>query len=353
MDIKATLRNERSAIEAEISKFMDGEIARSPDDPLMLDILGSIKEYTLRGGKRIRALLLVKGYEAVGGKDLEKARKASVALELIQSMLLIHDDIIDSSGERRGGPSLHVHFEDQHRERGLRGPSRDFGVNMSIIAGDLAESLGEKALASSGFSPQHLLKAMRYQADMIRDTGFGQVLDLYSEALPEWSEEMVFKVQKYKTARYTLEGPLQIGAILNGASDRQLEVLSEYAIPVGKAFQIIDDILGFYGDPKRGGKEDLADIKEGKRTLLIMKALELASREDKEKIMKALGNKDLTVEEAEVARGIIRSCGSEIYSRNKARELSQAGIKALETSHLKGDVVDFLKDLSDYLLSRA
>jgi geranylgeranyl diphosphate synthase type I len=188
---------------------------------------------------------------------------------------------------------------------------------------------------------------------MIKDTGFGQILDLYSEALPEWSEDMVLKVQKFKTARYTLEGPLHIGALLHGASQEQLKVLSDYAIPVGIAFQIIDDILGFNGDPKRGGKEDLADIVEGKRTLLIMKALEIASMEERSLILETLGRKELTVEGAERLRMIIRNCGSEQYSRNLAGKLSEEGISALETSILDPDAILFLKELSGYLLSRA
>jgi geranylgeranyl diphosphate synthase type I len=353
MDFKQAVRDEKLLIEKKIEYFMDEEIENCLEDPLTREMMESIKEYTLRDGKRIRAILLVKGYQAVGGKDLEGARKASVCLELIQSMLLIHDDIIDSSAERRGGPSLHVHYRDLHRKRKQNGPSDDFGTNMAIIGGDLAESLGEKALVTSTFPPERIIDALRYQTDMIRDTGFGQILDLYSEALPEWSENMVLKVQKYKTARYTLEGPLHIGAVLNGASDDQMKALSDYAIPVGIAFQIIDDILGFYGDPKRGGKEDLADIKEGKRTLLIMKALELAREDEKAKILIALGNKDLTVEDAEEVREIIRSCGSEEYSRKMAKELSEQGIKALDGSILDEEVIEFLKDLCDYLLSRA
>jgi geranylgeranyl diphosphate synthase type I len=307
----------------------------------------------MRGGKRVRSLLVIMGYRGLGGRDTERARRASISWELIQTMLLIHDDIIDESPERRGAPSFHKEMEELHREMGYRGDSEKFGKNIAVIAGDLAESLGEKALVRSGFPPENVQNALEIQADMIRDTGLGQVLDLYSEALHEWSEDMVLKVQKYKTARYTLEGPLHIGAALKGASTKQMDVLSRYAIPVGVAFQIIDDILGFYGDPKRGGKEDLADIKEGKRTLLIVKARELVSDEVWSKIEAALGNEDLTVEEAEEVRSIIRQCGSEKYSRDAASELSESGIRAIEDSALDPYVKGFLKDMASYLLKRA
>jgi geranylgeranyl diphosphate synthase type I len=353
MVFKDILSMEKELIEKEISGFIKREIEISPDDPHAREILNTIREYTMRGGKRVRSILVVMGYRSVGGRKISQARRASISLELIQSMLLIHDDIIDESPERRGAPSFHKLMESRHLSRELKGDPVKFGTDIAIIGGDLAESLGEKALVTSGFPSERILDALLLQADMIRDTGLGQVLDLYSEALHEWSEDMVLKVQKYKTARYTFEGPLQIGAALHGATETQMRSLSEFSIPVGVAFQIIDDILGFFGDPGRGGKEDIADIKEGKRTLLILKALENVSEMDREMIENALGKKDLTVEEAEIVRKIVKECGSEQYSREKAEELSKIGMDALEKSDLDPEVVGFLGQLTGYLLSRA
>jgi geranylgeranyl diphosphate synthase type I len=267
-------------------------------------------------------------------------------------MLLIHDDIIDRSHTRRGKPSLHLLFDKRHRERSYLGDPGSFGINMAIIGGDLAESFGEKALLNSGFPKDRLLDALICQTEMIRDTGYGQVLDLYSVELPEWSEEMVIKVHTFKTARYTLDAPLKIGALLHGASRKQLDALEGYAIPVGIAFQIIDDILGFFGDPKRGGNEDLSDIKEGKRTLLMIKALENGTEEQKEKILSALGDQDLTVERAEEIREIIRITGSEDYSREMAKKRTEEGINALEGADLDPEIVDFLKNFAELLMNR-
>jgi len=349
---KKTADDLKGRIERELERFMKEETDLSLDDPLVRDIMDALTEYTLREAKRVRAILAVIGYQAVGGRDLEKAVRASISLELVQSMLLIHDDIIDSSPERRGGPSFHAYYAKLHRSAGYGGIPDRFGTNMAIIGGDLAESLAEKALLSAGFPPERTISALVRQTEMVRDTGFGQVLDLYSESLPEWTEEMVAKVQEFKTARYTLEGPLLIGASLHGASDSQMKALSDYAIPVGIAFQIIDDILGFYGDPKRGGKKDRADIIEGKRTLLIMKALELCSSTDRIRIRSALGNKRLTIREAEAVREIVRRSGSEEYSRKMAEELSDRGIAALEGSDLRKEQVKFLREFAKYLLGR-
>ncbi|MFW3145866.1 MAG: polyprenyl synthetase family protein [Thermoplasmatota archaeon] len=353
MDAGSMMASEREKIEAELVSFFKKERKGIVRDDLALRVLDELRDFTLRDAKRVRSVLTVMGYRAVGGRDLRKARKAAVSLELIQTMLLIHDDIMDRSERRRGEPSFHRIFGSMHERSKFPGDPERFGINMALIAGDLAESLGEKALLTSGFPAERIHDALVCQADMIRDTGIGQVFDIYSEALPTWSEEMVIKVHTYKTARYTLDSPLRIGAHLHGASEEQLASLSSYAIPVGIAFQLIDDILGFYGDPKKGGRADLSDIKEGKRTLLIVKALELTDAAGKRKIMNGLGNPGLAVKEAENIRAMIREGGSEGYSRMKAREYTEIGKSALKGTDLDPEIVTFLEELAELLVGRA
>jgi len=353
MDISSILTEEKAEIEREVEMFFREEKSYSLHDPLISNVLDSIREYTLRDAKRVRAILAVMGYRAVGGKDLEKARKASISLEMIQTMLLIHDDIIDRSHTRRGLPSFHRKYEILHRDMEYLGDPGRFGMNMAIIAGDLAESFGEKALLVSGFPQDRIQDALLCQTEMIRDTGYGQMFDLYSVELPEWTEEMVIRVHTYKTARYTLDSPLRIGALLHGATEEQLSALSGFAVPVGVAFQLIDDILGFFGDPKRGGPSDLSDIEEGKRTLLIIKALERSDPDQKEKLMGLLGNDGLTVEDVGWIRNLIRETGSEDYSRKLALSKTAEGISSLENADLDPWVVRFLKEFADYLASRA
>ena len=353
MDFKETMAAEVSSIEKEIDLFFRREIENSLESELTRDILHSLKRYTLKGGKRVRGTLVVMGYRAVGGKDIPRIRAASVGLELIQSMLLIHDDIIDRSPERRGGDSFHVEYSKAGERRGLQGDPERFGENIAIISGDLAEAFGEKAVLKSGFPPDRIKRALEAQADMIRDTGFGQILDIYSGELDKWEENDVLMVHKYKTAIYTFEGPLHIGANLNGASVEKLKALSDYAIPAGIAFQLIDDILGLFGDPKRGGEEDLADIKEGKMTLLIVKALEMAEKGDVDFIKKTLGRTDLTTDQARRFRSIIENCGSVGYSRDLAKEYSSQALNALDEDLLDEEVIEFLRGFTEYLMKRA
>ncbi|MFO8051442.1 MAG: polyprenyl synthetase family protein [Thermoplasmatota archaeon] len=353
MDIRKVMSREKELIESEISQFFQEESLSSPDDPLAQDLLDNIRDFTMRDAKRVRSILVVMGYRSVGGSDLDRARKAAVSMELIQSMLLIHDDIMDRSDLRRGAPSFHRVYSRIHRDKGYLGDPEEFGLNMALIAGDLAESFGEKALMNSGFASENIQRALRCQTEMIRDTGFGQMLDLYSVELPNWSGSMVEKVHINKTARYTFDAPLRIGAELCSAKPEQLRTLADYAIPVGVAFQIIDDIIGFYGDPMRGGKEDLSDIKEGKRTLLILKALELVNEREMSIIQNALGKSELTVEEAEEVRKVVKRSGAEAHSRKRAEELTRSGAEALKGSALDPDMIDFLTEFSDHLMKRA
>jgi len=353
MGFKETMAVEKGNIEREISAFFERERAACPSRPEFQTMLDALEEFTQRGGKRIRSVLLLMGYLSAGGDELDKARRAAVSMELVQDLMLIHDDLIDSSPERRGRPSFHMVYEGMHEKNGYRGDPSEFGRNMALIGGDLAESLANRALLSSGFPPKRLRDAMSCQACMVRDTGLGQLLDVMSQAAPGWTEEMVLMVHRYKTARYTFEGPLHIGAHLAGAKARQLRALSEYAIPVGTAFQITDDIIGFFGDPKRGGASDISDIREGKRTMLIVKALEVCEGKERAEIESALSNKALSVKEAERIRGIVRSSGSVDYSKMMADELTREGIKALDGPHLSEVATRFLRDLALHLNDRA
>ena len=349
---KELMAAERRMVDREIAQFFALEARSCLDDPLARELLEALNEFTQRGGKRIRAVLLVLGYMAVGGKDLGKARKASVSMELVQDMLLIHDDLMDRSEERRGGRSLHEHFRALHVERGYRGNSERFGHNMALIGGDLAESLAEKALIGSGFPPDRISKAMSLMADMVRDTGYGQVMDLCSVELPEWGSPQVLKVHHYKTARYTFEGPLMIGASLHGASSKSLSALSGYAVPVGVAFQLVDDIIGLLGDPKRGGPSDISDIREGKRTLLIVDAIARVAPKDAELMLSCLGDPALTMERAERVREIVVASGAVERSRNLALELTEKGKAALSGDGLDKEICGALIDLADEMLKR-
>jgi geranylgeranyl diphosphate synthase type I len=347
MELREFMTRERELVQTEIASFMKAAIAVSPDDPLVRRALNNLSEFTLREGKRVRPLLMIIGYIACGGKDLARIRKASVSMELVQSMLLIHDDIMDCSDMRRGGPSFHRMFGP------AGGPPHDLGSSLAIIGGDLAESLAGSALSSSGFPPGMCLRAIRSQSEMVRDTGYGQMMDVSLSSRDAVSERDIEMLQVHKTAIYTFDGPLRIGAILAGAKKGQLRSLHEYAIPVGVSFQIIDDVLGFFGDPKKGGESDISDLKEGKSTLILMDLLNKCTKEEADLIRSEVGSPHMTIEDAVRIRALARSHGSDAASRDYARKKVEYGIAALDGADLDPTMKGYLVQIAKDLLGRA
>ncbi len=310
-----------------------------------------LEEYTLRGGKRVRAILMIVGYRMMRGEDEEAIVEASSALELIQTYFLIHDDIMDESELRRGKATVHKIYEEKHLRNGYGGKPRKFGESMGIIAGDLADAYAMEILSSSRFPAERKIEAIKKLNEIIEYTGYGQIIDVYSSVIDNFTEEDLLMLHKYKTARYTIEGPLALGIILAGFEPEGIE---KFAIPIGIAFQLQDDILGLFGSEEKIGKPVTSDLAEGKKTLLIIKALERADEEDRRKILAALGNPAVTEEQLEEVREIVRKTGSLEYSQEMARKLVEEAKEALKNLELKDEGMrDFLLWLSDYMINRS
>jgi len=310
-----------------------------------------LEEYTLRGGKRIRAILMIMGYRLYGGNMGRDIIKAASSLELVQSYLLIHDDIMDESELRRGKKTVHKIYEDIHLKRGYGGSPKRFGENMGITLGDLANAYALEILSSSNFPADRKIKAIEKLNEIIEYTGYGQIIDIYSGMVEEFREEDLLLLHRYKTARYTIEGPLILGAILAGESGKGLE---NYAIPLGVAFQLHDDILGLFGNEEKLGKPVTSDLAEGKKTLLIIKALENASEEERREIFNALGNPAVTMEQLERVREIVKKTGSLDYSIKMAIRLIEEGKSALRHLEVKDEEArSFLLWLADYIIKRS
>jgi len=201
----------------------------------------------LRGGKRLRPAFVYYGYKAFGGTDEEGIIRAAISVELVHAGALVHDDIMDNSDLRRGKPTVHRVFGD-------RFASSEIGRSVGIVAGDTILALSGKALSSINVPSERLAIARKFLDKMCGEINIGQYLDVLGNLLPEVDEDWIMKVLEYKTARYTVEKPILIGAVLAGADLPFLSKLSEFGISVGIAFQIQDDILGMYGDEKKVGK---------------------------------------------------------------------------------------------------
>jgi geranylgeranyl diphosphate synthase type I len=335
----------RKGIDGALAQFFNHRIARVKSLPgVSKEAFSILQGFTLRPSKRIRPMLAIVSYKGFGGKKESEIIKASLSVELMHSFLLVHDDIIDKDDVRRGKPTVHKEYEAKKRDS-------HYGASMALVVGDIAAMLGGEAIMGTRFPADRKLLALRTYNRTVINTCFGQLLDIEAEH-GTTTEGDVRAIHSLKTAVYTVEGPMHIGALLAGASHRDLEGISAVALPLGKAFQIRDDILGLYGDEKRIGKPVGADVREGKQTLLVVRAMEAAGEHDRRFISKCLGNERLTSQQLERFRGIVVKTGSLSYCERLMRELVRESLEKLKDLKMRKEAKDFLAGLADYLISR-
>jgi geranylgeranyl diphosphate synthase, type I len=313
------------------------------------------REFTLRGGKRFRALLLLGGYQTYSGRSPVAVLGAAAGLEHFQSWMLIHDDIIDHAELRRGGPAVHRLLERDHRDAGRLGASDEFGVGVGITLGDLEEPLTVESFLSAPATPRARLAAVAEYARMTTLTAFGQLLDIRNGALPvaEVHERDVLDVHRLKSAYYTVASPLRLGALLAGAGAARLGDLESFGVDVGVAFQLRDDVLGAGFDADQSGKSS-NDLIEGKRTLLVVDAWRRGSTADRARLGRVLGHPGAAPEDVERARDVIRSTGSLAYSERRIAQLTSRALRRLDRSRsVPGRGKEFLRDVANRLVNRS
>lgn len=335
------------------SYFVDKKTEYNNVSPFITGFLENIEEFTLRGGKRLRPALMYHSYKVFGGKEEDKVISLSIFIELIQSFLLIHDDIMDHADLRRGGSTVHKIYEEYAEENKYSEPEH-FGVTMAILAGDLANQLAFELVADSELeNKDKLMKLLKLFTAQLTGVVFGQVHDILLTYKNDYNQDDVFKVHHYKTAKYTYEIPVVAGAILAGASVEEVSLLTQFSTYAGTAFQVFDDILGVFGNDENTGKPTISDIKEGKKTLLTLKAHEKGNEEQKSLLGKYLGKKDLTEQEAEEVRQIMKDTGALEFSNQKCKEFvtnAQSYLDKLNKPVTKE--FEFLYKIAEYSISR-
>ncbi len=353
MDIGEYLGTEKQQVNEALERFFATERRAAEDvHPLAREVFEAVADFTLGPGKRLRPILMITAYRAAGGADEAAILAASCCLELTQTMLLIHDDIMDKSDLRRGRPSVHADFA--QRYGGHVSDPAHFGVALAIAAGDMAGQLAVRSLCGAPFGADCQVRALDVYTAMTRDVCYGQVLDMHAgDGAMAVTEKDVLTISRYKTARYTTEGPLHLGAVLACASDDVLAVLSAYALPLGQAFQLQDDLLGVFGREEETGKPADADIKQGKRTLLVLKALEWATPVQQTAIAAALGNAAATSGQIAAAREALAESGARQYCKQRAADLATESRRALERAELEPRGRAVLPGLIDYMVRRA
>jgi len=290
------------------------------------------------GGKKLRPFLVYLGWIIAGKKDLPKILPIALAFELVHSFLLIHDDVIDRSDTRRGKPTLHNKFEKKFGSH--------YGISQAIILGDIACFEAFKLIAESDFTDQIKIKLISNFSVVLLETGYGEGLDVeytYKKA----SLKEIFSVTNLKTARYSFFGPLILGAIAGGAEKSLISKLEKFALPLGSAFQLTDDILGTFGEEKTMGKSPISDLVEGKNTLLVYKAKELANTSDR-KVLTTLWGKGLAkIPDLKKVREIIEKSGALAWAKTESmKETDKAKnfVNSISSDHKLQEVLDQLAD---------
>jgi geranylgeranyl diphosphate synthase type I len=292
----------RAEVEQRLATWLEPRLVdakrRGPDVEAVAE---AIRQLSLRGGKRLRAVLLAMAYEACGGEGGTAAvALAGVALELLQAYLLAHDDWMDRDEVRRGGPSvpamIRARFAPEHVDA------------MSVLAGDLAAAWARRALHDLSLPPERVGRAAHEMACVEEDVVEGQVLDV-GGAAADWAA--LEAMHRLKTSSYTVRGPIVMGAHLAGAGEGSIAALRAFADPIGIAFQLRDDLLGVFGDPAVTGKPAGNDLRAGKRSAVVVEAMAAGWEGD---IASVFGR-------AEASDGEVRTAVGRLAERGIARRI--------------------------------
>jgi geranylgeranyl diphosphate synthase type I len=300
----------------------------------------------LFGGKRLRPAFCYWGFRGAGGADSDELVVAASALELFQACAIVHDDVMDGSDTRRGQPAVHRRFAALHRTEGWLGDPEAFGTGAAILLGDLCLAWSDQMLATAGLPADALRRGQRVYHDMRTELMGGQYLDLLEQARGGGSVERALQVARYKSAKYTIEKPLHLGATLAGAGQDVLDGYSDYGLPLGEAFQLRDDVLGVFGDPAETGKPAGDDLREGKRTVLVAMALEGASAAQAAVVRRHLGDPHLSEDGVAALRAVLTETGALARVEQLVTALMHDALTALDAAPVEEPAREVLRDLA-------
>lgn len=345
----------RAMIDRRLSDFLQEKVEQAMSAETA-ELIGLLADFHRRGGKRIRPLLCLCGWHISAGRPEvdEVAIDLAASLELFHMFALIHDDIMDRSDLRRGRPSMHRMLErfwdgdgtgNQHPEW--------FGTSSAILLGDLAMVLSLEMLTASGMSSEQRDSVYPVMDSMRIELLHGQYHDLLAEQSLSADIEATLRVIRYKTAKYTVERPLQLGAALAGGEAAVLQACSSYALPVGEAFQLRDDLLGVFGDPARTGKSVVDDLRDGKLTTLIAVALQRGDPAEVTLMTSLVGNPELDSAGVETIRNVLVSTGAVRAVEDMISQRVRTANRVLERAPFPEQVRNTLADIAALLTNRS
>lgn len=354
MDFTEQLRELKAKIERSMEIYIEEKrTGVKEDDVFLVAAVDNVKEVVLGGGKRLRGALLYHGYKAAGGTDEAIALRAAAGMEFIHAYLLIHDDIMDRDSLRHGVATLHKRYEQFALDHFPKKDAPHFGMAIAITLGDMVCAWGNDCIFGIDLPRDQVQEAIRKVQAVVHRTGIGQIRDMYIEFAGSATEAEILEMYTDKTAHYSLMGPLQIGLLLGGGNEELDIAFQNYALPLGIAFQLQDDLLGLYGDQEHLGKKVGADIIEGKFTLLIQKALETLSSDDAKELKRILSlGEVVTQSDIEWVREHVKTSGAKEHIEMRIQEYIDTALKSLEPIELHQESKEFLLGLAQYMNTR-
>lgn len=326
MDVKQKLM--------EMSAELDGAIKSYIADEKPSNLIEACRQYPYAGGKRMRPAMVVAASRAVGS-DGSKAFPMAVAIEYIHNFTLIHDDLMDGDEQRRGMKTSHVIY----------------GMPTAILAGDGLFAKAFDIIADLDIPADAMRKVLKVTSVAVWDLARGQQMDVNNENEDTVSMEDYIETIRLKTSVLFAAGAAS-GAIIGGADDATVNAVHEYAMNLGVAFQMYDDILGIYGDPEKTGKSAGNDIRKGKNTVMVCHARDTIKDEAVMKeFLSVFGKEDATDDEIEKARKILKDSGSYDYAIETAKKYVDTAISNLSCLE-DGKYKEFMQKLAEYSMSR-
>lgn len=354
---KEQLGKDQQVIEAFLGEYLSayfGKLAYPYHDSAA-QAVEVFKDIVTRPAKRLRGSFVIEAFRMFNENLPEDTYRAAVAIELIHAYLLVIDDFNDKSDLRRGQPTAHRIHEKYHAERHFGGDSLHYGYSVATLSGLFGMHHAGNLLLELNFPPEILLRAIKGINDAVNVTAYGQVRDIYNQQTTQLTEHDVMEVHRLKTAHYTYFNPIQLGAVLAGQTSETIEKFCTYTEKAGIAFQIQDDILGVFGDPKDTGKSNMDDIMEGKATLLTVYAMNHSSSSQLEVLKNYVGNRTLTQEQFAQVQQIIIETGSLEHSKNIAQELVSKAKDSMYTEfpeYRENKGFQFITGIADYMIER-
>ncbi len=345
----AHLASIAAAADLRIRTLLDAELIRwTAIDANLAAPLSSLRDLVLAGGKRLRPAFCHWAFIGAGGDPRDtRVVDAGAGLEMLHTFALVHDDIMDNSRTRRGRDAVHIQFSNEHRTQGWQSEERRFGEGVAILVGDMAFVYADQLL--EGVNPE----AIRVFNELRVEVNIGQYLDLLGTVRGRPTLETARRICQYKSGKYTIERPLHLGVALMGAPAlAQFErALSAYGLPLGEAFQLKDDLLGTLGNNAATGKPVGDDLREGKPTALVARAIAAASPAQL-KILDGIGNPDLPDDQISAIQQILIDTGAATKVTNSIDVLRDEALAAISQSGLLPEAVESLSELAYYVSDR-